>query len=351
METGRYLSECSENQLRQRIDSRAVFAAHARALAGAAEVRGSMLWRTMRGVNYLIRTSAGGAQRSLGAESASTREMYERFMERKQASEQSLKSLSSKLVEMKKLNRVYGVGRVPNVVVSVLQSLARAGVSDQFMTVGTHALYAYESACGVRIGSEAMATRDIDLLYDTRKHVQFVAAIKRMDTSLIAILRKADKSFRVRHDQLQTAVNDDGFEVDVIRRSAIDGDPHPLRMSESEEDLWAVQVDSGNRLLSSRRFDQMVVATSGEMALMRTIHPLDFVRIKLALSGSSSRDPLKRKKDALQAMVAEHLWDTYLKHLDEDTNEPQRSRVRSTAPAGAVPARQGGVAQAAGGSN
>jgi hypothetical protein len=32
-------------------------------------------------------------------------------------------------------------------------------------------------------------------------------------------------------------------------------------------------------LASARRFDQ-VVATSGEMAMMRTVHPLDFARIK-----------------------------------------------------------------------
>lgn len=154
MSLNHLFSENSENQLRQYVDAQAVFAAHAQAQAGAAQVRGSMIWRQMRGVRYLIRTTASSAQRSLGAESAETQEMFSRFMVRKQAAEESLRSLSSRLVEMRKLNRVYGVGRTPNVVVSVLQSLARAGVSDQFMTVGTHALYAYESACGVRIGTQ-----------------------------------------------------------------------------------------------------------------------------------------------------------------------------------------------------
>ncbi len=45
----------------------------------------------------------------------------------------------------------------------------------------------------------------------------------------------------------------------------------------------------------------MVVATSGDMALMRTVHPLDFARIKLALSQQAGRDANKRGKDALQA--------------------------------------------------
>ena len=64
MDLDQYLTENTENQLRQYTDSQAVFAAHARAQAGAADVRGSMLWRTMRGVSYLIRTSASGAQRT-----------------------------------------------------------------------------------------------------------------------------------------------------------------------------------------------------------------------------------------------------------------------------------------------
>jgi len=32
--------------------------------------------------------------------------------------------------------------------------------------------------------------------------------------------------------------------VDIIRRVARDGDPHPLRMSDDEDDLWAAQVPS-----------------------------------------------------------------------------------------------------------
>jgi hypothetical protein len=318
MKPEQLLTENSENQLRQYVDAKSVFAAHARAVEAAAEVRGSMMWRTLRGVRYLIRTSSSGAQRTLGVDSPDIQEVFSKFMARKRAAEESVRSLAAKCVEMRKLNRVYGVGRVPNVVVLVLQNLSKAGVAEQFMTVGTHALYAYESACGVRIGTEALATRDVDLLYDTRKHVEFVATIKRLDTSLVAIFRKADKTFRVRQDQRQTAVNDDGFEIDVIRRAAIFDDPHPLRMSESEEDLWAVQVGSGNQMLSSRRFDQMVVSTSGEMALMRTIHPLDFVRIKSALAKSSSRDPLKRRKDLQQAQAAQYLWDNYLRHMEPE---------------------------------
>ena len=156
-----------------------------------------------------------------------------------------------------------------------------------------------------------MATRDVDLLFDTRQRTAFVSTLRRLDSSLLAVLRKADPSFRVLRNQLQTAVNDDGYEVDIIRRIAKDGDPHPLRMSASEDDLWAVQVSSDEKMVSGRKFGQVVVSASGHMAHMQTLHPLDFIRIKTELSASSQRDPIKRPKDGLQARVVQSLWDEH----------------------------------------
>ena len=76
-------------------------------------------------------------------------------------------------------------------------ALQKAGIAEQFLTVGTNAIYAYERACGVRMGNEAMATRDMDLLFDTPQRTAFVSTLHRLDSSLLAVLRKADPSFRV----------------------------------------------------------------------------------------------------------------------------------------------------------
>jgi hypothetical protein len=59
----------------------------------------------------------------------------------------------------------------------------------------------------------------------------------------------------------------------------------------------------------------LVIAASGEMATMRTLHPLDFVRLKLELSCRGGRDPHKAPKDKLQAQVVQELWDAHLQHL------------------------------------
>ena len=165
-----------------------------------------------------------------------------------------------------------------------------------------------------------LATSDIDLLFDSRKRIAFAAKIQRgagRDSmkSFIGILQKADPSFRVMDDPKQTAVNDAGFEVDVIRRFARDGDPHPLRISDDEEDMWAVQVAGADKMLSTPRFSQMVVSVTGHMAMMNTLGPLTFIAIKRTITAAPSRDSRKRHKDALQADVVDELVRTRMQHL------------------------------------
>lgn len=316
------VTECGESQLRQYSDAAAAYRHCQDALKEAAEVRGSMYWRTSKGRRYLIRTSAGGAQHSLGPDSPENRAIHERFLSRKQRAEATLRARKDKLEEMRKLNRVFQVGRTPTIVVDLLAALQGAGIAEQFLVVGTHAMYAYESASGVRIDGGALATRDLDLLFDTRQRLSFLTTMARRQESLIGVLRQADSSFQVMDDQKQTAVNADGFEVDIIRRQARDEDPHPLAMSDNEDDFWAVQVDSGNRLVSSRPFRQMVVDTRGRMALMNTVHPLDFAAVKERLGASRSREAIKAPKDRLQASVARYLWDEYLSHTHGPALEP-----------------------------
>jgi len=309
------LLELSEAQRRQYIDAEAVFTALEAALKDAQQVRGSMFWREGNNIRYLIRMSPAGAQTSLGPESPENRALYEKFMARKAIVEARVKSMRDSLKEQYRLNRALRVGRTPSIVVDALAALAGAGQGEHFLVVGTHAIYAYETACGVRVPSGATATQDIDFLFDTRKKVSFFTQMKRLDSSLLDVLRKADKTFMLRPGQLYTAVNDKGFEVDIIRRVARGEAPHPLRMSDVEDDFWAVQFATGEGLVSARRFDQVVVATSGAMARMNTVHPLDFSRVKRALAAKPDRDPLKKAKDLMQAKLVAELVENFLPHL------------------------------------
>src|ERR1039457_6592322 len=211
--------ENSEDAQRQYIDAVAVFTAWEAARKNAAEVRGGMLWRSQNGTDYLIRTSASNSQKSLGPRSEETEAAYNKFTERKILVESRLTDLRETMERHQRMNRALHVGRSPKMLVDILDRLYKTGLAEYFSVIGPHALYAYEAGAGVRIGSaDAMTTNDIDLLWDTRKKISFETKMETIGTSFLGVLKKIDSTFEIRSDQLFTAVNSKGFEVDVIRR-------------------------------------------------------------------------------------------------------------------------------------
>ena len=300
---------------RQYIDARSAFLEFERSKKNALQVRGGMVWKTVDGKAYLIRTSPSGGQRSLGRRSADTEVVYQNFIEKKQSLQDRLSSLKAVMIKHEPMNRALRVGTMPNIAVAILGRLADAGLSDYFRVVGTHALYAYEAAAGVRFASAITATRDIELLWDTRKRVMFSERLRQDSPSMLAALQKVDKSFQIIEDQKYTAINQDGFEVDIIRRVATPEDPHPIRLSDAEDDFWVVQAKRADELMNAPEFTEMVVAENGAMARLTTVHPLVFIAFKRWMSKEPDRDPLKRRRDAMQADAVEWALNERLPHL------------------------------------
>jgi hypothetical protein len=306
------------DSMRQYIDAVATFEAYEDALAEAVKVRGGMYWHKGPATAYLVRTSASGSERSLGPRTPETEAIYANFHQRKELSEQRLAGLNASLAKHKRMNRALRVGRVAPLIVDILGRLAATNLGEHFRVVGTHALYAYESAAGVTFEDDAVATRDIDLLWDVRKRVAFATALRHVDSSMLGVLRKVDPTFRIRNSQKYTAVNKDGFEVDIIRREQVADDPHRIRLSDDEEDFWAAQAPRSQELLDSPQFSAVIVATNGNMARMNTLEPMPFVRFKRWMSTVAERDPRKRRRDALQANAVEEVVREYLPHWSKD---------------------------------
>ncbi|MBI5484998.1 MAG: hypothetical protein HY888_11130 [Deltaproteobacteria bacterium] len=310
--------DISDEARRQYLDARATFEAWEDARKKAADVRGGMFWKHQGRAEYLIRTSTRNAQKSLGPRSEETVRIYESFTARKKQAEQRLSDLTARLTHHQKLNRVLQVGRAPRLLVEILNQIEKSGLSEYFIVVGTHALYAYEAAAGVRFGdSDALATNDIDLLRDTRKRLSFFEKIGHTGSSMLNIIKKVDPTFEIRFDQKYTAVNSKGFEIDIIRREANHDDPHPLRLSDEEDEFYAVQARNAGLLLDGPRFSTMIVATSGHMARINTVSPVLFTRFKKWMSEQPDREPLRRRRDALQSDRVLELVTEYLPHLVE----------------------------------
>ncbi|OIQ67660.1 hypothetical protein GALL_507590 [mine drainage metagenome] len=301
---------------RQYIDAIATFEALEEAQEEAVQVRGGMYWHagppSSPESKYLVRTTPAGAETSLGACTPETEAIFDRFTQRKRESAECVSGLKAALEQHQRLNRALRVGRVDPLVVALLGRLASTQLSPHFKVVGTHALYAFEAAAGVRLDSDTLTTRDMDLLWDTRKRVLFSTQLAKVDSSMLGLLKKVDGSFRIRKSQKYTFVNKDGFEVDIIRRERVGDDPHPIKLSDEDDDFWVVQARRANVLLDSPGFSAVIVATNGSMARMNTVHPATFVAFKRWLAAQSDREALKRRRDGLQADAVQTLLDAYL---------------------------------------
>ena len=285
----------------------------------ARQVRGGMYWHGRS--DTLTRTSTHGAEKSLGKRSPDTEKIYADFMERKAELTQRVDDLNTQVRRHERVNKALYVGRVDPTVVALLTRLESAELAEYFHVVGTHALYAYETVAGVRFDANVTATRDIDLLWDVRKRMSFWTQMERLDSSFLALLKKVDSSFRIRQSQRFTAVNAEGFEVDVLRRMRQGDDPHPIKISQRTkgeqgvdqatglEELSIVQAARADVFLNTPSFEAVIVDRNGRMAMMRTIQPKVFVEFKRWMSGLPDREPIKRQRDAAQAKAVKDLLD------------------------------------------
>ncbi|HTH77955.1 MAG TPA: GSU2403 family nucleotidyltransferase fold protein [Ramlibacter sp.] len=298
---------------RQLIDSTTVFDEYQRVLAQGRAYAGGMYWKRQGDYEYLVKTQPDGRQRRIGARSPETEATYAEFTRKKTEVENRLRSMREALKDAERLNKALKVGRVPTPVLAILDAIEDAGLGEHFVVVGTHALYAYETAAGVRIIQGALATQDVDLLWDARKRVRFITDLGKLEVSMLQVLQRADPTFQRKEGQNETAINDRGFEVDFLRRQPEADDPHPFRFSDDEDDLWPVQAVRASVLTTARRFDHVVVSATGHMALMRTISPAAFVEFKRWMASKApKREPIKRRRDLRQADIVQALLDQHL---------------------------------------
>lgn len=308
----------------QTINAATLFGEVVRMRKEARLVRGGMYWKVQGQYEYLVRTSTDNLQTRIGARSDATQEIYRKFMARKEGVQSRLAALESALSETQRFNKAARAGRVPNVVVAILARIAKEGLGEHLVVVGTNALYAYESAAGVRVDPSALATADVDLLWDVRRHLKFATSLSHSEEkSILKILQAVDKSFERKFMHNQTAVNSAGFEVEFLRRKAQEGDQHPWSFSSMEGEIMPVQAHRANVLTEAPRFSTPVIAVNGAMAIMNTISPKVFVHFKRWLSQAPNRDAIKRQRDLSQAEIVQQLLD---EHLLLDTGFPSPAK-------------------------
>lgn len=318
-------TELNADQIRELVNAQQRFRALREARGRLAAYRGSLVWSTTKGNSYLTRADydrqGRRRQSSLGPRGPQTEQIKVEFERGREEARARLESLRGAVQRQAIINRGFGLGRVPVLVARIVRALDDAGLLGAGIRIlGTNALYAYEASAGVQIDNSLTATEDVDLLFDARMRLSFSVSESIEKGSLLRLLQRVDKSF-VRSQQRFRATNKDGFLVDLIKplrnppwvqeRQTLTNDPN---------DLEAIEIAHLDWLESAPAFEAVAIDQIGEPLRIVTTDPRAFGVHKLWLSRQADREPIKARRDQLQAKTVAALSTQFL-HLPFDSDE------------------------------
>lgn len=290
--------ELSLDQRRQLIDVQQRFEAWRSADRTFREsYKASMTWKRVGGKRYLYRIIDRYTQKCVGPESPEMEKLKAEYTASRAGQRARISRMAKGIAASAAVNRALGLGRVPRTAAAILRSLDGEGLlGSGLFVVGTHALYAYEARSGILFEPELLATRDLDILADVRSRLVLALDDKKRP-GVLGALQRADSSFQVQGDPFR-AVNAEGYFVDLIRPMAKD------EVTSKEYDLGGLVpagIDGLQWLVSSPRFEATAIGEDGRPVWMSCIDPRAFALHKYWLSKQPVRDPLKQKRDAIQA--------------------------------------------------
>lgn len=301
--------ELDGTQQRQLIDTQQVFEAWRAADAEhARRFVGSMRWARRGEADYLLRKT-GAREISLGRRSAETENAYDAFVRGRDQNADRLRALATRLDELAPVNRAMGLGRLPVIAARVLRRCDEAGLlGKQLFVVGTNALFAYEVLAGNFVGSDLVASRDVDLLYDARRGLGLAMHGIRQ-TGLIGLLRKVDESFAPLRPRSFRAANRDGYMVDLIRPEPknVFRDRRAHSLTDLPDDLEGAAIFGLDWLINAPKLEAVPLDERGYPLRVVAIDPRFFALHKAWLSRRPDRDPLKVRRDFAQAKAAAQL--------------------------------------------
>jgi hypothetical protein len=304
--------ELSNEQRRQFIDAQQAFEAWreaARMFDHSYDGRyaGSMRWVKRNGKEYLYRKKRQ-VEKSLGPRSPETEAIKADYQKQRERYRRRERELRNRLDEMAPVNRALKIDRLPRTAARILTALDERGVlGKHIVIIGTNALFAYEARAGVQFASDIVATGDVDLLWDARRRLSLAASDLRA-SGIIGLLRRVDSSFSLGATYGYSAVNDDGYYVDLVC-------PHDdrfmrsvrNRFGDAEEDLEPAPIEGLEWLLNAPKFEEIVIGEGGRPAPIVCTDPRIFALHKWWLAQRPDRNPVKRRRDSAQAIAAARL--------------------------------------------
>ena len=178
-------------------------------------------------------------------------------------------------------------------------------LGTELMLVGTNAFGAYELACGVRFPVGNEATEDFDLAWCKGSKISLVVAPDSTGQAqigprptLISVLRSVDHSYRINRKKKYQAINDDGYEVELLAAPSVQRSIAPDEVFEPIPSMIEQEW-----LLRGQPLRHVLAATDGRASPVFVPDPRWMALHKLWLADKPSRDTSKKGKDRRQGEV------------------------------------------------
>jgi hypothetical protein len=262
----------------------------------------SLYWVEKGGVDYLaVKQTSRDNGTTVGRRSDATTRQFEEFTDEKNRLKLRLAGLATQLVERVGIYRRLRLPSLPDRQAEILRRLDIEGMlGSDLMVVGTNAFAAYELACGARFPVGNEETEDFDLAWCRDTKASLVAtgrAVGSASKTLFSVLTSIDSSYRISARRPYQAVNDDGYEVELLAAPSV----HPLPAAEAFDPMASLIEQEW--LLLGAPLRHVVATLRGRACPLYVPDPRWMALHKLWLADKPERKASKREKDRRQGEV------------------------------------------------
>ena len=266
----------------------------------------TMFWQNKNGTEYLaVKKSTADSGTTRGLRSAETERQLADYLVERERLQARRASLSSLVQDRVKLCRALRLPQMAEQQGRLLRELDLHGLLGyDVLVVGTNAFAAYEMVCGARFPVGNEATEDFDLAWCRNTKVSLAAVAPPAPhqaagsrASLMSVLKRIDSSFAINKRKPYQAVNDAGYEVELLAAPST----HPLPRNEPFEPM--ATLDEQEWLLRGTPVQCVVTTNKPAPCPLYAPDPRWMAVHKLWLSFKPERNPAKKGKDARQGNV------------------------------------------------
>ena len=260
----------------------------------------SMFWKTVGSAQYLaIKETSESNAKTHGRRDEAAEQRLTNYQHEKERLNQRVRALDAQVSERAGLYRRL---RMPSILDRQAEILRRLDVEvllgTDLMVVGTNAFIAYELACGARFPTGNEETEDFDMAW-CRGSGASLASTRPGDLrpTLIDCLRRLDTTYTINAKKPYQAVNQDGYEVELLAAPST----HPMPSELGFEPMASLIEQEW--LLRGRPISVVVATIKGRACPLYVPDPRWMALHKMWLAEKPERNPAKKGKDLRQGNV------------------------------------------------